>query len=356
MPTTSLPAAATSPPSPSSAGDEAEADDVSHIRSIFDPSTLVQRGFCAVARGEGRKAEEHKVYYEWHGSKDSAAKKLVFIMGLSNSSAAWHAQVPFFANLGYFVLVFDNLGVGHSTSPSHGPGWKAALTRYKTSEMARDVRELLDFLGGGWEKEVHVVGVSMGGMIAQELALLIPDRVSTLLLTSTTAGSRFVPALPSRKATSLIVQQSLGLQKTPEAQIAGIVDTLFPRAYLDELDGDGEGEGEGKTRREVLEAEFLHRYHLGRRQPLAGRMGQTAAVLNHYLSPARLHELGTKISRVAVIHGEEDELISVVRGKELARGIPNASLTLVPSAGHALPRQITAQYNEWIRANVEREG
>ncbi|BGP20420.1 hypothetical protein JCM10213v2_008568 [Rhodosporidiobolus nylandii] len=324
MPTTSLPAAATSPPSPSSAGDEAEADDVSHIRSIFDPSTLVQRGFCAVARGEGRKAEEHKVYYEWHGSKDSAAKKLVFIMGLSNSSAAWHAQVPFFANLGYFVLVFDNLGVGHSTSPSHGPGWKAALTRYKTSEMARDVRELLDFLGGGWEKEVHVVGVSMGGMIAQELALLIPDRVSTLLLTSTTAGSRFVPALPSRKATSLIVQQSLGLQKTPEAQIAGI--------------------------------EFLHRYHLGRRQPLAGRMGQTAAVLNHYLSPARLHELGTKISRVAVIHGEEDELISVVRGKELARGIPNASLTLVPSAGHALPRQITAQYNEWIRANVEREG
>ncbi|GAA5990381.1 hypothetical protein JCM11641_002344 [Rhodosporidiobolus odoratus] len=336
------------------------AEDVSHITSIFDPATLVKRGYCRVARGSDRKVDEHKMYYELHGSTDPKARKLVLIMGLSNSAFAWHAQLPYFSRLpNYSVLVFDHLGVGHSTSPSHPS--LAFLTRYTTSEMAKDVQELLDFVRwtqevrAGGEGGVECVGISMGGMVAQELALLIPSRIRTLLLTSTSPGSSsLLPSLPSRKATTLIVKQSLGLIKTPEEQIEGVVGTLFPKEWLEGIAGDGE-EGEGRGRREVLIEEFLHRYHLNQRQPLSGRMGQTFAVLSHYVSFSRLTEIAKSVSRIAVIHGTEDELIAVERGRELAKGLPGSILTLIPSAGHALPRQFTKQYNEWIRTNIERE-
>ncbi|GAA5891988.1 hypothetical protein JCM6882_007430 [Rhodosporidiobolus microsporus] len=348
-----------------------EDDDVSHIKSIFDPATLVKRGYCAVSTGKERAAEGHKVYYELHGEDKPTSKRLVFIMGLSNSAFAWHNQLPFFARLpGYSVLVFDNLGVGHSTSPSHA--LSAALTRYKTSEMARDVVELLEYLGWvergevvvegkgkgregeglgkteGWRRQLHVVGISMGGMIAQELALLLPASLLSLTLTSTHSGAPFyAPSLPSRKATSMIMKQMAGLVKTPEQQIGEIVSVLFPEGFLEEREEDG------RTRRERLNAEFLHRYHLNRRQPLSGRMGQTFAALSHHVPAAKLASIGENVPRVAVVHGEEDEMIHVSKGKALHEGIPNSTLLLIPTGGHALPSQITDQYNDWVRGVVE---
>ncbi|GAA5844094.1 hypothetical protein JCM11251_001819, partial [Rhodosporidiobolus azoricus] len=253
------PAVPASPPPP-------EDEDVSHIKSIFDAKTLVKRGYCAVSTGKERRAEGHKVYYELHGENKVTSKRLVFIMGLSNSSFAWHNQVPYFASLpGYSVLVFDNLGVGHSSSPSHA--LNAALTRYKTSEMARDVVELLEYLGwveggevqgdkkgkGGEQakketpRQLHVIGISMGGMIAQELALLLPSSILSLILTSTHCGAPFYrPALPSRKATQMVLKQMAGLVKTPEEQIAEIVAVLFPATYLEQAADDG------RKRREML--------------------------------------------------------------------------------------------------------
>ncbi|GAA5845385.1 hypothetical protein JCM11251_005652, partial [Rhodosporidiobolus azoricus] len=99
--------------------------------------------------------------------------------------------------------------------------------------------------------------------------------------------------------------------------------------------------------------QFLHRYHLGRRQPLAGRMGQTFAVLSHYVTPAQLASIGEKVPRVAIIHGDEDELIHVERGNALHKAIPNSTLKIVPHAGHALPSQITEEYNDWVKGIVQ---
>lgn len=96
---------------------------------------------------------------ELHGDPSPTATKLLYVMGLNNSCFAWEKQVAHFGReAGYQVLVFDNRGVGHSDSPKG---------LYKTSEMALDTVELLDFVG--WERDVHVIGVSMGGMVAQEL-------------------------------------------------------------------------------------------------------------------------------------------------------------------------------------------
>ena len=122
------------------------------------------------------------------------------ITRLNGASFAWHAQVSHFASsLEYSVLVFDNRGVGHSSVPM-GP--------YTTSAMAGDCIALLDFVGWSEKRGVHVVGLSLGGMIAQgelwarrrrliisltscrltELAASIPERIASLSLVVTTPG------------------------------------------------------------------------------------------------------------------------------------------------------------------------
>ncbi|GAA5875107.1 hypothetical protein JCM8547_005415 [Rhodosporidiobolus lusitaniae] len=355
--------------------------------SSHDPATLIKRGFCPVGQSRGD-VKGTRLYYELHGNDGmkERTKRMVFIMGLSNSSFAWHAQLPYFARLpSYSVLVLDNRGVGYSSSPTSSSSLLGASgTRYSTKQMAEDTKEVLQHLGwvegdeelqkqkegegeGKVKRTLNVVGISMGGMIAQELALLLPHSLLTLLLTSTKPSSRssllpFLPSpsalLPSRKATSMIVKQTLGLVKSPEDQMKGVVEVLFPGEWLEEREEeDGEGKGKGRTRREVLEEEFLARYHFGKRQTPAGRIGQTAAVLSHHLSSSRLLRLSQALpkGRVHIVHGERDELIDVREGKRLCEGVPDSTLTLVPLGGHALPRQITERYNEWIRERVEAE-
>lgn len=125
-------------------------------------------------------------------------------------------------------------------------------------------------------------------------ALLIPAHIRALLLVSTSLSSlsSYPPfiRLPSLSATSLIIRQTLGLIKTPEEQVAGIVECLFPKAYLaQKAEGEGEGEGEARTNREVKNEEFLKRYNFGKRQTPVGRAGQTAAVM--CVLPPSIHSL-----------------------------------------------------------------
>ncbi|GJN94127.1 hypothetical protein Rhopal_007201-T1 [Rhodotorula paludigena] len=326
------------PPAPTSDGAQLP-------QSIFSPEHLVKRGWCTVANDKKRAPNPHKLYYELHGEDKPTSKRLVFIMGLNNSSFAWHHQVSYFAALpGYSLLVLDNRGVGWSDSPAGS---------WSTTEMARDVVEMLDFVGWTEERSLNVIGVSMGGMISQELALLIPTRIRTLLLTSTKSGSRF--ERPSWKTTSMFGRLSLGLAKTPEEQVRLVTDTLFPPAFLNET-VEEEGEFKGKKRREQVEADFLRRYRIGRRQTPAGQAGQMRAVLTHSVDDDRLAGLATFIPRTAIIHGTEDNLINVQRAHELHKAIHGSKLKIVQGGGHALPSQIRDEYNAWIREHVEREG
>lgn len=103
-------------------------------------------------------------------------------MGLGGFKSWWQRQTKDFAHEQpdkYTVLVFDNRGLGDSDKP---------FMRYSTSEMARDTIELMNHLGWTRTRQLHVVGISMGGMIAQEIGLAIPDRVCSLSLISTAAG------------------------------------------------------------------------------------------------------------------------------------------------------------------------
>ncbi|KAJ1825391.1 hypothetical protein LPJ56_002698, partial [Coemansia sp. RSA 2599] len=117
---------------------------------------------CSVFRrrlGVGpRKLEKRELYYEVFGA---GPKKLFLIMGMIGSTMYWRLQTRYFSNLGdYTVCVFDNCGSGKSTI-APGP--------YRISQLAKDAYRVLDHLG--WTQNVHVVGISLGGMIAQEMCL-----------------------------------------------------------------------------------------------------------------------------------------------------------------------------------------
>jgi pimeloyl-ACP methyl ester carboxylesterase len=116
-------------------------------------------------------------------------------MGLGGMKTAWQRQTKDFGHSQgdtYSCLVYDNRGIGDSDKP---------MMRYSTSEMARDLIEILDHVGWAEDRSLHVTGISMGGMIAQELALRIPDRIASLHFISTgpwiknTVVSEFVCSL-----------------------------------------------------------------------------------------------------------------------------------------------------------------
>ncbi|ORY73588.1 Alpha/Beta hydrolase protein [Leucosporidium creatinivorum] len=315
---------------------------VTYPETIFDPSTCLRKGFCAVAKTKERAPAPHNLYYELHGDPNPKAKRLVFIMGLNNSSFAWHHQVKYFASIGgYQVLVHDNRGVGNSDTPKG---------LYKTSEMAKDVVELLEEVGWFAEGRLNVVGVSMGGMIALELASLIPTQIHSLLLTSTKSGTVF--DLPSSKATYMFLRLLSGTVWSPSSAISLIVDSLYPSTWLDVIDPE---DSEGRTRRVVQEEDFLRRYYINRRQTLGGRMGQMAAVLKHRVDEERLGRIGREVERVAIIVGTEDRLIHPQRSRELHEAIPGSTLKVVDGGGHALPSQIRDEYNSWIVETINRE-
>lgn len=176
---------------------------VSNLKTIFDPTTLVRKGLCPVTdikarKGENGSGESHSLYFEQHGT---GPEKVLFIMGcvviilfrvqssklpgrsLNSTSFAWLPQVAHFGRAPeYSVLVFDNRGVGNSTTPK-GPYTyipssitctrpPSHLLSLRTSSMAEDVLVLLDYVGWTQPRDLHVVGISMGGMIAQGDSLM----------------------------------------------------------------------------------------------------------------------------------------------------------------------------------------
>ncbi|KAI8050200.1 Alpha/Beta hydrolase protein [Syncephalis plumigaleata] len=135
-------------------------------------------------------------------------------MGLTASGDAWLPQAKAFAEHEFQTCIFDNRGVGYSDAPN---------SYYTTKEMAHDTRELLDHLG--WTSDVHVVGVSMGGMIALELASMYPEYICTLGLTSTHAGMTIPPLIGT------ITMPRLMMMADVEKRISTQCSLLFPRMF-----------------------------------------------------------------------------------------------------------------------------
>src|SRR6266480_5998588 len=199
-------------------------------------------------------------------------------MGLRSIKTAWQRQYKDFGHTNaskYSCLVFDNRGIGESDKP---------LMRYSTSEMAIDTLELLDHIGWTGKRQLHVIGISMGGMIAEELGLRIPSRIASLSLVSTTAAlkntSGFFQNLRDR--INLFVPSPI------DTQLNNVAYNLFTDGWLplpDELEYTNEPFPTNRDR--VMASELSKRLNPNT-VTTASFMAQAVAAAWHHKSPSQI--------------------------------------------------------------------
>ncbi|KAI0721610.1 alpha/beta-hydrolase [Cerioporus squamosus] len=305
--------------------------------TIFNPATCTRKGLCpvtAIKHQGGDPLESHSLYYEVHGS---GPEKVVFIMGLNSSSAAWLPQVDYFGSKPeYSVLVFDNRGVGNSGAP-RGP--------YTTSAMADDVVTLLDYIDWKEKRQIHVVGVSLGGMIAQEVASKIPERIVSLSLIVTKAGRRRLVELPSYIGLKNLMKTMM--IKEPEKKIPYVLEMLYPKEWLD---AKAPLDPEGRTNREIETVSYKKRIAVTRPQTFLGAISQMAAAMTHHVSPDRLRKISSTIPKVIIVTGDTDNLIDPSNSHCLKEHMPEAELVVKTGAAHGL----TIQEKQWFNELLER--
>ncbi|KAI0736621.1 Alpha/Beta hydrolase protein [Fomitopsis betulina] len=314
--------------------------DVQAIPTIFHAETCTRKGLCPVTRikNEGP-LESHSLYFEQHGS---GPEKILLIMGLNSTSFAWFPQVDHFAKRPeYSLLVLDNRGVGNSSTP-RGP--------YTTSAMAEDIIVLLDYVGWTAEHDLHVVGVSMGGMIALELATRIPERIVSLTLAVTRAKRSLSSAFPSVKGVTSLAR--LLLTQDPEVKIPMVLDMIFARKWLDEKMED---DPEGRTNREIQTIEYRRRFEVTRPQKPIGALSQMAAAMTHNVSPERLREISKSIPKVLIVTGDEDHLVDPENSRYMKEQMPEAELVEWAGAGHGIQVQCRNKFNALLE-RVVKEG
>jgi pimeloyl-ACP methyl ester carboxylesterase len=279
-------------------------------------------------------AGEIELAYETFG--DPADPALLLIMGLGSQMIFWPEELcETLARRGYFVIRFDNRDVGRSTVlPGPAPDVRAVASGevpvpYRLHDMADDAVGLLDALG---IERAHVVGASLGGMIAQRVAIDHPDRVLSLASIMSTTGD---PAVGRPTAAAMAV-----LMTAPPVDRDGyIASTIRGRGVLGTQPPD-----EQRTR-ELAESSFDRGYHP------AGTARQFAAIV---ATPDRTPELRELDLPVVVIHGAADPLITLSGGEATAGAIPGAELVVIEGMGHDLPPIAVERIAAAIDTNARR--
>jgi pimeloyl-ACP methyl ester carboxylesterase len=247
-----------------------------------------------------------ELYYEEHGQGDP----LLLIMGFATDSTAWAFQVPSFAER-YRTIAFDNRGVGRSSKPP-GP--------YTIHEMADDAAGLLDALG---IERTHILGLSMGGMIAQEIALRHPERVRGLVLAAT-----YPEPDEEVERTRRFTTGQLGGSITADGEVQIDLQAVNPLVFFQHLLPLVFSESFITTELPKLMQLFAGSLQYG--FSLEAIFGQLTAVMNHKATD-RLHKIA---SPTLVLTGDADRLIPAANSDVLAAHIPGARLMKIPGGTH----------------------
>jgi 3-oxoadipate enol-lactonase len=222
---------------------------------------------------------------------------VLLVMGLGMNATGWWRTVPVLVEAGLRVLSFDNRGVGRSERVP-GP--------YTAAEMADDAASVLDAAG---IDAAHVYGISLGGMIAQELALRHPSRVRSLVLGATTGGGDML--VPADESVNAFVR--LRAQMTAEHAVWASVPINYAARTRAE-GGDRIAQDIVQRLRFPVEAEYY--------------TAQLAAAHGHAATVTGIR------APTLVVHGTEDVLIVPENGERLAAAIPGAELSMWPGAAH----------------------
>jgi|SRR5438067_767466 len=266
------------------------------------------------------KANGVELCYETFG--DPAGRPLLLIMGLGSPMIWWDEEFcETLAGQGFHVIRFDNRDCGRS-SRLHGranlvQAYALRISPYSLGDMADDAAALLDALG---LPAAHVVGASMGGMIAQTLAIRHPARVLSLTSIMSTTGSRLVGRPSPRVMATLFAPPP----RTREAYVE-----LLVRSFR-MIGSPGYPFDETRMRERAKRT-----YDRGTNP--AGTLRHMAAIV-----AARDRSAGLRRLRVPalVVHGSRDPMVHVSGGRATARAIPGADLDVIPGMGHDLPRAV----------------
>jgi pimeloyl-ACP methyl ester carboxylesterase len=254
------------------------------------------------------------IYYEVHGR----GPNLALIEGTGYHTWMWYRQLEAFSER-FRTLIYDNRGVGRSDKPP-GP--------YTHEQNADDLAGLLDHLG--WER-THVLGVSMGGFIAQEFALKYPRRLDRLVLVATAFGGPNMIPVPPEAVRALTPDPTL----SPEEKIrvsmpVAFADRRWPEEHRDEF-------------------EQIVAWRLEYPQPPEAAMAQAMAGLT-FNTEERLKEIAAP---TLIIAGTRDNVVPPRNAELLAAAIPGACLDLIDGAGHVLNIEHAERFNADVIAFLE---
>ena len=273
------------------------------------------------------KANGVELFYDERG--DAQAPVVLLIMGLGTQMIAWpDTFCDGLAAAGYRVIRYDNRDIGLSTTMDGATavnplvavmmarlGLKFPLA-YSLNDMAADAVGLLDTLGIA---KAHVVGASMGGMIAQLVASGWPERVLTLTSVMSSSGRRGLPGPTPALRKRLMMKRPA--KPSREEAIAAGVDILTLISHPDPARDAG-------AFREMAAQAFDRGYN---------PMGVRRQLLAIVADGSRVERLQTIRAPTLVIHGATDPLVPLPNSEDIARAVPGARLTVIPGMAHDLP-------------------
>jgi pimeloyl-ACP methyl ester carboxylesterase len=233
-----------------------------------------------------------QIYWEEHGAGDP----LLLIMGLGATLEWWQRLMPI-VTPSYRTVVYDNRGVGRSDVPP-GP--------YTIPQMAEDAVAVMDAAGMA---TAHVFGASMGGMIAQELALNHPERVRSLVLGCTACGGKEAVPADKEVRTAMSARANVSREEASWLMAPFIFDAGTPRERMAE--------------------DIAHRL-----TATVGNDGYFAQLAGIREWPGSHARLGALTMPTLVIHGETDRLVPAENGRIIAAAIPGSRLVMIPRASH----------------------
>jgi pimeloyl-ACP methyl ester carboxylesterase len=274
---------------------------------------------------------------EYRSEGDPADPALLLVMGLGGQLIAWpQGFVDGLRLRGFCVIRYDNRDCGLSTKFEGTPDITSLFSgdtssaSYRIEDMADDAAALLAELG---VSEAHVVGVSMGGMITQAMAINHQDLLLSACSIMSTTGDRSVGAPTGEAIAALLRPVATSREEAVEASLEGSRVIGSPKYPTDEA----------FLRKRAEEA-------YDRSYCPDGTARQLAAVL---ASPDRTEGLHGVRMPFLVVHGEADPLVTLSGGQATAAAVPGSKFITIPGMGHDLPEALCADITEAIVANTE---
>jgi len=283
-------------------------------------------------------SQGHTIWFESIKPKDENKGAVILIMGNGNDALTWPPSfISHLTKGGYQVIRYDHRGTGLSTSKEK---WKKKKA-YSLNDMASDVIAILDSLN---LKKAHVVGVSMGGMIAQIVAIENPERTASLTSIMSSADP-MDPNLPQ-----------MSNEVIPE-----MVSAIFKHGFF--------GNKKGQIKRQIVQKRILMGQATGEIDTrtmaetslynLKKRKGYRIIAARHHFeamlkSNSRYVQLNQIKIPTLIVHGYEDPVIPIVHSEKLAKIIPDAETLWIKNMGHDLPDSKINEITKTMILNFER--